>query len=96
MSVLYVTEYTMPHPSYISGGVLPGMGVTQAVTYSTTAQSTAFASTTGLIRIHSKTAFSFLIGADPTATTSHPRVPAEGQLLIVVSPGHKIAAIDNT
>lgn len=93
MSTLYVTEYPLPHHAYV--GLVPGMGTPQVVTYTTTAQSTAFLASTGLIRIHSKTAFSYCIGTDPTATTSHPKVPAEGSLFIVVSPGQKIAAVDN-
>jgi len=95
MSVLYISEFPLPNPAYV--GLTPGMGYTQTVTYTTTAQSAVFQPTTGLIRIHSKTAFSYLISIDPTATTSHPRVPADGQMYIMVPPGAglKIAAVDN-
>ncbi len=98
MADLYIEEYadlgrsSDGQPVPIAGDTI----TTQKVTYSTTAQSAAFNSRTRFIAITSPGIFSYLRGADPTATTSHFRVPADTILYLKVHPGHKIAAVTNT
>lgn len=63
------------------------------VTFSTSAQSAAFAATTNFIAIISGDAFHYVVGTNPTATTNALKVPANTLVHIGVLPGQKIAAI---
>lgn len=60
------------------------------------AQSAAFASTTRYILFHCDGICSWTIGANPTATTSKMRLPADNYYHIAVQAGDKIAFITNT
>lgn len=98
MADLYIAEFaTLPQ---ISGGkpqIWPEPGIaTQKVTYSTSAQSAAFNAQTRYIAITSPGIFSYTVNDNPTATTSHFRVPADQIICFAVTPGHKIAAVTNT
>lgn len=70
----------------------PGTDLT-AVTYTTSAQSAAFASGTKYIGIISDGAFHYVVAANPTATTAALKVPADTLIYIGVTEGQKIAAI---
>lgn len=72
-------------------------GTTQTVTISGTsaAVSNAFGSSTHTIRIVSTTNCHYTLAGTPTATTSHPYLPAGAIEYIDVSPGEKIAFIQN-
>lgn len=63
------------------------------VTFTTSAQSAAFAAGTSYIGIISGDAFHYVVGSNPTATTNALKVPADTLVFIGVTPGHKIAAI---
>jgi len=63
------------------------------VTFSTSAQSSAFGAGTAYIRCYGSAAFHYAVGANPTATTNHMKWPADVPMEIGVSPGHKIAVI---
>lgn len=99
MATLYIREFeSMP---LISGApqiwAEPGGTNPTPVTVSgTSAQSAAFNAKTKFIAITCDGIFSYLVGSDPTATTSHLRIPADTILSFAVTPGHKIAAITNT
>lgn len=73
-------------------------GTTHSVSFTSTsaANSTAFAAGTRVVRVISSTGCHLAQGADPTATTSSPKLPALLPELLVVSPGEKIAAIRTT
>jgi hypothetical protein len=64
-----------------------------AVTFSTSAQSAAFAADTTYIAIIGSAAFHYLVGKNPTATTGALKVPADTLVYLAVNPGDKIAAI---
>lgn len=64
-----------------------------SVTYSTSAQSAAFAAGTRYIAMSSAAAFHYVVGADPTATTNARRVAADETVFIGVIAGQKVAAI---
>jgi len=69
-------------------------GLDQApVTFTTAAASAAFGTGTRFIAATSDVAFHFVVGANPTATTSHLRWPAGIPLWIGVEPGHKISVV---
>lgn len=70
----------------------PGLA-DQTVTFTTSTQSAAFNSSTRFIAIIGSAAFHYVVGANPTATTSGLKVPADTITHIGVTPGQKIAAI---
>ena len=71
-------------------------GTVQVVSYTTSVATTnAFASSTHQIRIVATTACHYILGAAPTATTSHTYLPADVVEYIDVSPGEKIAFIQH-
>lgn len=98
MATLYIAEYaTLPAMTGGQAAIAPEPAVTtQTVTYSTSVASNAFNGQTRYIAITSPGIFSYTVNDNPTATTSHFRVPADQILFIAVTPGHKIAAITNT
>lgn len=59
-------------------------------------QSAAFNAATRYIMMTASGIFSYKIGANPTATTSHMRIPADNIIFIGVKAGEKIAVITNT
>lgn len=106
MATLWIREYSQGGlasvaPNLNRGTVVPRPlpipqepGTDQTpVTYSTSAQSAAFAATTNFIGIISGDAFHYVVGANPTATVSALKVPANTLVHIGVTPGQKIAAI---
>lgn len=65
------------------------------ITFTTTAQSAAFAATTRYIMFSTDSIFSWTIGSNPTATTSKMRFQAGEVYHIEVQPGDKIAFVTN-
>jgi len=96
MATLWIREYRFS--GVAEGGRMvpiprePGTDQTP-VTYTISAQSAAFASTTRYVRCISDYSFHYLVAADPTATTSHLKWPADTPLDIAVPAGQKIAAV---
>ena len=60
------------------------------------AQSQAFGANTRFIRVHTDAICSITFGANPTATTSKPRLAAGNTEYFAVIPGQKLAVITNT
>lgn len=93
MSTLWVREYTsLARKGSAQAVQEPGTDQT-AVTYSTSAQSAAFAAGTTVIGIISDAAFHYVVAANPTATTNALKVPADTLVYVGVTAGQKIAAI---
>ena len=98
MATLFIEEF--------SAGSAPGIplpvgrqpaAATQTVSIgAVTAQSSAFGATTRFVRLHTDAVCSYAFGADPTATTSKPRMAANQTEYFAVEPGQKIAVIANT
>lgn len=63
------------------------------VTFSTSAQSAAFAAGTRYVTIIGSAAFHFVCAANPTATTSHLKIPADTPYSFGVVPTQKLAVI---
>lgn len=100
MAVLYISEYAVQGNSQ-GGGALPIAAgpalATQTVAIGgASAQSSAFNASTRYIRVHTDAICSVLIGKDPTATTSSPRMAADQTEYFGVVGGDKIAVISNT
>lgn len=99
MATVYISEHTKPSP--FQGGLLPVVrmpGVTtQTVAIGgTSVQSSAFNAKTNMIRVHTDAICSVLIGSNPTATATSPRMAAGSTEYFEVSPGDRIAVITNT
>lgn len=101
MSTLYISEYAeVAHG--LSGSssfpVAPEPALadqTVAISGSST-QSNAFGAATRMIRVHTDTICSVLIGTNPTALATSKRMPADNTEYFGVQPGAKIAVISNT
>jgi hypothetical protein len=98
MGKLYITEH--PYPTGYLGTALPIVTMppiaSQVVDYSTSTQSTALNTLTRVVAIHTDEVCSIAFGTNPTATTSSRRMGANSTEYFEVTPGHKIAAINNT
>jgi hypothetical protein len=69
-------------------------GTDQApLTFTTSAQSAAFATGTRFIAFYSSADFHYVVGANPTATTNALKLAAGVLYYVGVTEGHKIAAI---
>jgi len=96
MATLWIREYRrigvdeakreMPVPSE------PGVA-DQTVTFTTATQSSAFNASTAYIRVIGSAAFHYLVGSNPTATTSNLKWPADMPLDIEVTAGSKISVV---
>lgn len=99
MATLWIREYSdIGRAAASAGGARPQIAVEPGadmtpVTFSTTAQSAAFAATTRYIAMIASAAFHYVVAANPTATTSALKVPADTLIYVAVTPGQKIAAI---
>lgn len=100
MATVYIEEF-VDLPTGANGQLAPiarAPGVarqTVAVGGSST-QSSAFNAKTRYVRLHTDTICSVLFGANPTATTSSPRMAADQTEYFAVNPGDRVAVIANT
>jgi len=69
-------------------------GATQAVTYTTSVQSVAFASDTNIIRVVADADVFLAFGANPTADANSIRVIANTVEYFAVHPGQEVACYD--
>lgn len=105
MSTLWIREYAGVREARSVAGTAEGgsspvpipnePGTDQSpVTFTGTAgQSAAFAEGTTFVRIIGNAAFHYLVASNPTATTSHLKVPADTHVDIGVRAGLKISAV---
>ena len=96
MATLWVREYrdraVAGAGREIQAAAEPGTDQTP-VTFSTSAQSAAFAAGTTFVAVIGSAAFHYVVAEDPTATTGALKVPADTLIHIGVRAGQKIAAI---
>jgi hypothetical protein len=101
MATLWIREYqTIGSAPDVSGMNPAGLQISDEpgsdmtpVTFTTSTQSAAFATTTRFITIIGSAAFHYVVGSNPTATTNALKIPADTLFTISVTAGHKIAAI---
>lgn len=97
MATLWIREYGAGVPRMPSGGDAPialEPGTDQSpLTYSTHAESAAFAAGTEYITIISDAAFHYVVGTAPVATTDHLPVPEWTEKSIGVPAGSKISVV---
>lgn len=98
MASLYITEFAdigaIKGPTPIAD--TPANTVQKVTIGGSSTQSSAFASNTRLVRLHTDAICSVLFGSNPTATASHSRMSADTTEYFAVTPGHKVAVITNT
>jgi len=100
MATLWVREFSQVgaagswsnSPGNMPVALEPGTDQTP-VTFTASAQSAAFATGTRYIIVIASAAFHYVVGANPTATTSALKIPADTPWAIAVEAGQKIAAI---
>lgn len=101
MATLHVTEFVGQGESQnryngeMSAAKVPGTA-NNNVTYTTSAQSSAFNAGTNLVRIMTEVDVYIAFGSNPTATTSDIKMLADTAEYFAVSPGDKVAAYDGT
>lgn len=100
MATLWIREYSQTGDAGSSRSVGAGKaqiaqepGTDQTVSFTTTTQSSAFATGTTYIGIIGSAAFHYVVGSNPTATTSNLKVPADTLIYVGVTQGQKIAAV---
>ena len=94
-STCYVSEFTQAGASGVQVARQPGTDQSPITVSASSAQSAAFASTTVLIRVNCDVVVSFLIGTNPTATTSNARMAAGQTEYFQVIARQLIAFISN-
>lgn len=91
----YVTEFQLQVDRTVQVALTPPLVDQAAITVSAaSAQSAAFGSSTGMIRISCDTTVSAAFGSNPTATVNNMRLPANVPEYFKVS-GGKVAFITN-
>lgn len=102
MAKLYVTEFSDMGQTVRGSAPIAAINSTTTdqtpVTYTTSTQSAAFASTTVMVRLHTDSICSIAFGTNPTATTNNFRMAADQVEYFAIPPGqsYKVAAITNT
>jgi hypothetical protein len=100
MTKAYISEYEFLGSA--DGGMAPQISqeppiASQVVDYTSgVTASNAFSSQTKYIAISVDSICSFLVGSNPTATTSNFRLAADSILFVGVGPSQKISFITNT
>lgn len=93
---LYITEFVGAPPTsvYYQAVKAPAVAEQTVAISGTSARSSAFAITTGIVRISTDVDCHVVIGGTaPTATTSSMRLVAGASEYFVVAPGDKVAVI---
>lgn len=101
MATLWIREFRYIGKAPISSGQSAGMPVAQEpgevnptpVSFTTATQSAAFSDRTQYVTIIGSAAFHYLVGANPTATTDHLRIPANTLWSFGVQAGHKLSVV---
>lgn len=97
MSTLYITEFdALPIDTGLATpqtGALPPVAEQTRSISGSSAQSAAFNSRTRFVRLHASVACHVTVGANPTATTSSMKLPADSTEYFGVAAGHKVAVI---
>lgn len=100
MAVVDITQYALVAADNsgkpIPVGAEPALANAQINVTGASAQSSAFADTCRLVRVHTDVAIRIAFGANPTASASSPRMAAGQTEYFGVRPGEKVAAITTT
>lgn len=101
MGKVYIREYVRAGKEWVGGTPIasaqePGTDQPVITTSGTSAQSQAFAGSTRFVRVQTDAIVSFVFGDNPVATINNARMPANGTEYFGVTPGMKLAVIDNT
>lgn len=100
MAKLYITEFNEFGKDTLGRllmcGQEPGTDQSPLAIGGSSVQSSAFATDTRLVRIHTDAICSIAVGSNPTATANTRRMAAGQTEFLAVSGGQKIAVITNT
>jgi hypothetical protein len=98
MATIAIREYAaLAMSGAVQAGLEPAIADQSVASSGVTAQSAAFNVNSRFIAISTvaATGLSVLFGDNPTATTSHLRIPPNSMVFFGVRPGQKVAVIDN-
>ncbi len=97
-ATLYVTEFqgAPPLSVYYQAVTTPALANQTVSIGGSSAQSSAFSSTTGIVRINTDTTCRVLFGTNPTALSTSMRMIAGQTEYFIVTPGQKVAVITGT
>ena len=97
MAKLWITQFSA---TVVPGGTIPSGtqigqlgGATQALTFTTSTQSSAISAATRFVRVVADADCHIAVGDNPTATTGDLKLTAGSAEYFGVTPGHKIAVI---
>lgn len=96
MAVLFIAEFTDHAFSRIPVAPMPPLAEQTVAIGGASTQSSAFSSSTKVVRVHADAICSIAIGSNPTATATKLRMDAGQTEYFGVTPGDKIAVISNT
>lgn len=98
MATLYITEFSALATKVTDAPIaqMPPVAEQTRSISGSSAQSSAFNAATRFVQLHTDAICSIAIGANPTATTSTMRMPADTIIYFGVTAGDKVAAITNT
>lgn len=94
MATAWISEYASLPPG-VNEAQIAGEPpiVSQTVTFTTTVASNAFSAVTRFIQFETSADAHYLVGANPSATTSHMKYVAGKGYFCAVQPGQKIAFV---
>ena len=101
MAVLYITEYAetgITNRTTVAAAQEPPLATQTVAIGVSSVQSSAFNAATRLVRLHTDAICSVLMGTNPTAAATSPRMAANSTEYFTVEPGRglKVAVITNT
>ncbi len=100
MATVFIEEFGDAGPGrggqVLQAGMQPSLTTQTVAIGGSSTQSSAFNAATRFVRIHTDAICSYAFGANPTATSSKPRMAAGQTEYFAVTPGHKVAIITNT
>jgi hypothetical protein len=95
MATLWITEYDKSgHSAQLPLAFEPGTD--QTVTFTTAAQSNAFAATTTYVRLYGSIECHIKFGSDPTATATSQKIAADTAEWRRVNGGDKVSVYDGS
>jgi 2-methylaconitate cis-trans-isomerase PrpF len=96
MATLYVTEFPALEKASLPVAIQPPIAEQTVAIGGSSAASSPFNVSTGLVRLHTDSICSIEINNSPTATASKARLAANTTEYFVVQPGHSLAVISNS
>jgi hypothetical protein len=96
VSLVYLSEHNAGASAGLPLVRWPPLATQVVAISGSSTQSNPFGGNTKIIRVHTDSICSVIVGPNPTATTSHPRFAASQTEYIEVNPGDQLAVVANS